>query len=81
MDTQQTVNDKSNDCSTDIFLENVSPKNKDIVSHKKLSLVKGNIKIDLESKICVSTNSNLICLSTVGQKWLYLVEKLCAKSQ
>ena len=81
MDTQQTVNDNSSDCSIEIFLENVSAKNRDIVSHKKLSLFKGNIKIDLESKICVSTNLNLVSISTMDQKWLDLVEKLCSKSQ
>ena len=81
MDTQPTLTNKSSDYSTDIILENVLLKNKDIVSHNKLSLVKGNIKIDLESKICVSSNANLICVSAMDQKWVDLVEKLCAKSQ
>ena len=80
MDSQPHVSDNSSDCSTQIIVENTSLEHKNIISHHKISVVKTKIKIDLETKNYGSSNVNLVCILSLDQKWLNLVEKLCSTS-
>ena len=80
MAAQPRLSDNSSDCSTEIFLENGSVNKKEIVTHNKLSILKADIKIDLETKHSLSSNGNMIWVSSLHQKWLDLVQKLCSTS-
>ena len=80
MAAQPMLSDNSSDCSTEKLLENVSVKDKDIVTHNKLSIIKTDIKIDLEMKHSLSSNGNIVCVSSLDQKWLDLVQNLCSSS-
>ena len=80
MDSQPHVSDNSSDCSTEIIVDNTLFDQPKIISHHKISVVKTEIKIDLETKNCGSSNVNLVCISSLDQKWLDLVEKLCSAS-
>ena len=80
MDSQPHVSDKSSDCSTEIIVDNTSFDQPKIISHHKISVVKMDIKIDLETKNYGSSNVNLVCILSLDEKWLNLVEKLCSAS-
>ena len=78
MAAQPLLSDNSSDCSTEILLENVSVKDKEIATHNKLSIIKTHMKIYLETKHSLSSNGNIVCVSSLDQKWLDLVRNLCS---
>ena len=80
MDSQPHLSDNSSDCSTEIILDKTSFEQPKIISHHKISVVKTDIKIDLETKNSGSSDVNLLCISSLDEKWLNLVEKLCSAS-
>ena len=80
MESQPHPSENSSDCSTEIILNTTSFHQPKIISHHKISVVKTDIKVDLETKKYGSSNVNLVCISSLDEKWLNLVEKLCSAS-
>ena len=78
MDSQTKISDFSSDASTEIIPDNTSQQT-DIKIHNKISIVKDNIKIELESKGTVTQPGNILYLSSFAKPWLDLVEKLSSK--
>ena len=80
MDSQPHLSDNSSDCSTEIILDKTSFEQPKLISHHKISVVKTDIKLDLETKKYGSSNVNVLLISSLDEKWLNLVEKLCSSS-
>ena len=78
MNSETKISDFSSDCSTQILPDNTLHSQKTKL-HNKLSIIKENIKIELESKGSVPPSGNIIYLSSVNKPWLDIVEKLCSK--
>ena len=78
MDSQTKIKDFSSDASTEKILDNSSQET-DIKIHNKISIVKDNIKIELESKGTITQPGNILYLSSFAKTWLNLVEKLSSK--
>ena len=78
MDSQTKISDFSSDASTEIIPDNTSQET-DIKIHNKISIVKDNMKIELESKGTVTQPGNILYLSSFAKPWLDLVEKLSSK--
>ena len=78
MDSQTKISDFSSNASTEIIPDNTSQET-DIKIHNKISIVKDNMKIELESKGTVTQPGNILYLSSFAKPWLNLVEKLSSK--
>ena len=78
LDSQTKISDFSSDASTEIILVYTSQET-DIKIHNKISIVKDNMKIELESKGTVTQPGNILYLSLFAKPWLDLVEKLSSK--
>ena len=78
MDSQTKISDFSSDASTEIIPDNTSQET-DIKIHNKISIVKDNIKIELESKGTVTQPQNILYLSSFAKPWLDLVGKTIFK--
>ena len=79
MNSQTKISDFSSDASTEIILDNTSQET-DIKIHNKISIVKDNIKIELESKGTVTQPGNILYLSSFAKPWLDLVENYLQNS-
>ena len=66
------------DASTQILLDDTL-QSKSTELHHKISIVKDNMKVELETKCSVSPSGNILCLSSLTKTWLDLVENLCLK--
>ena len=78
MDSGMKISDFSSDCSTQIPPDKTVPSHNTKV-HNKISIIKDNIKIELECKGCVLPSGNILCFSSINKPWLDIVEKLCSK--
>ena len=78
MDSNSKISDFSSDCSTQILPDETELPHK-TKGNNKLSIVKDNIKIELESKVSVSPSGNIVSFSSINKPWLDIVEKLCSK--
>ena len=74
MDSQPHVSDNSSGCSTEIILDKTSFDEPKLISHHKISVLKTDIKLDLETKKYGSSNVNLVLISSLDEKWLNLVK-------
>ena len=78
MDSETKISDFSSDSSTQILPDNTLREHNTEL-HNKISIIKENVKIELESKGTVSPCGNILYFSSVNQPWLDIVEKLCSK--
>ena len=78
MDSETKISDISSDCSTQI-LPDETVKCQNTKVHNKLSIIKDDIKIELECKGCISPFGNILCFSSISKPWLDIVEKVFSK--
>ena len=78
MNSETKFSDFSSDASTEILPDNTLPSHKTNI-HNKISIIKDNMKIELESKGSLPPSGNILCFSAVNKPWLDIVEKLCSK--
>ena len=78
MDSETKISDFSSDSSTQILPDNTLREHNTEL-HNKISIIKENVKIELESKGTVSPCGNILYFSSVNKPWLDVVKKLCSK--
>ena len=61
MAAQPFLSDNSSDCSTEILLENISVKDKEIVTHNKLSIIRW-FKFTLKPPYTVASGNLLLAI-------------------
>ena len=75
MDSQTKIRDFSSDACTEIIPDNTL-QSQDIKIDNKISIVKDNIKIELESKGIVTHPGNILYLASITKPWLNVVKKI-----
>ena len=78
MDSETKNSDFSSDSSTQILPDN-NLREHNTELHNKISIMKENVKIELESKGSFSPCANILYFSSVNKPWLDIVEKFCSK--